>query len=400
MKKLIPLIFFLIFLPIVKAEWIVTFMNSTFPYAGKYSCSIASNGKFYCTGQTTLGYGAFYEYDPANDTLKNVYNYSGYPKANCIARPYDDEILCVEGKEGCTFAFFFNSRTAQEYCMPYYGWIVCNSSGYSYSSYYGGGCFLNQKIWYGSVFTETLCVGGKVWVGYPINKEMDVCDLLWIFWEPRDNVILQSIDVEPDFYKFGHSCASYEKGKSVCLGGNISHSDVLIVNFSIAERFRASPNIWHMSCVSPNLVSYYTTKNFSKDVYCIGGYLWDENKPSNKIYLFSPETKNFSEFMELPFTIYSTSCQPSFNGEIYCFGGILNGSYTNKIFKLSKPIIPKPPKPPCRICDYSHFNPRKLSEWLLIGLCLLLNLIFCNSIFLMLVIIFLIFIYVIKRRSK
>ncbi|MEM2506262.1 MAG: hypothetical protein QXF61_04380 [Nitrososphaeria archaeon] len=407
MKKIVLLLFLFVFFPIAKAEFSITFMNATFPTEGRYYCSLSSNGKFYCSAPNS-----FYEYDAQSDTLRNIHNYTGYQKANCIMRPQSNEFLCVEGVAGCIYKVYTHNGSGYQYCMPYNGWIVCNNSGYSNAYYYGGDCFLNDEYIVNKLNPSyrgvgTVCLGGKVWVGYPFYYDLFECDALIVWWSPPPNPyypgyydLLISINEEPDIVKFGHSCVSYRQGETVCLGGNISHSDIKIVNGSVS-RFRVTPDYWHMECVSPNLVSFYTNKSYEEKVYCIGGYNRTGDRDLNKIFEFNPKNNSFYEVYTLNFTIKATSCQPDFNGDIYCFGGVINNSYSNRIFKLTiKPTPPPVPQKVCKVCDYSKLNPQKINEYILIGACLFLNLIFCNSILFAFFFIFLLIIYLYKKLKK
>jgi hypothetical protein len=191
-------------------------------------------------------------------------------------------------------------------------------------------------------------------------------------------------------------CVSYDENNSVCLGGNISNPEIKVS--SNITYFRVSPDIWYWSCASPNEAQIITGKTYDKNVYCFGGYDNQNDKYVNKVYKFDTSNNTLTEFLTLPFTYFRGSCHPDENGEIYCFGGVINGTVTNKIFKLEK-VVPLV-KPVCMVCNYKLLNPKDPIQNFYIGLCLIANLIVCNGLYLVIFVLFVLFLYFIKELRK
>jgi hypothetical protein len=396
MKKIfliIPLIF--LFIPLAKAEeYRIKFMNATFPSPTyKLDCVLSYNRKFYCfTEQRQV-----IEYDSKNDSLRVVktYDYGYWGDAVCVQRPYGNTIHCASlGALGGYYVFDTTTMDGTFYYQPYNSWCGCNGQCWAYVRPYGHGCFFNKEYlrvndpgWY--PYGMFLCYGGKA-------GNYDICDLIGIEFTPSyPNAFMFSLEYNAGI-ALAIDCVSYDENNTVCLGGNVSNPEIKVSNN--ITYFRVSPDIWYWSCASPNEAQIITGKTYDKNVYCFGGYDHQNDKYINKVYKFDTSNNTLTEFLTLPFTYYDGSCHPDENGEIYCFGGIINGTATNKIFKLEK-VVP-PVKPVCMVCDYKLLNPKDPIQNFYIGLCLIANLIVCNGLYLVIFVLFMLFLYFIKEWRK
>jgi hypothetical protein len=398
MKKIfliIPLIF--LFIPLAKAEeYRIKFMNATFPSPTyQLDCVLARNRKIYCFTE----YGEIIEYDSKNDSLRVVKNTGhAFRFAVCVQRPDRDTIHCAP-VDGAGY-YIFDTTTMNEslYFQPYRSWCGCNGTCWAYVTPYGFGCFYNKEylrvnhpLFY--PYGAYLCYGGRA--GYPTG-DYDICDLEGMEFTPSYPNAFQWPMACGAGIALAIDCVSYDENNSVCLGGNISNPEIKVS--SNITYFRVSPDIWYWSCASPNEAQIITGKTYDKNVYCFGGYDNQNDKYVNKVYKFDTSNNTLTEFLTLPFTYYDGSCHPDENGEIYCFGGAINGTVTNKIFKLEK-IVP-PVKPACIICDYSQLNPNDFLQNLMILPCFLINVIFCNPLLFLFVIFALLIITIIVNAKR
>ncbi|MFH7835232.1 MAG: NosD domain-containing protein [Candidatus Aenigmatarchaeota archaeon] len=136
----------------------------------------------------------------------------------------------------------------------------------------------------------------------------------------------------------------------------------------------------------------------NNEIRYVGGNYW--GRPDGTGYSDVCEDSNEDGFCDLPYDLSIN--QPC----------TVCSDYTDflplKSYIYAPPTPPPPPPPPppaippgvCRPCDYSRLNPSSLVEYFWIGVCLLLNLILCNTIFFALFIILLIFLYLFKEIRK
>jgi len=120
-------------------------------------------------------------------------------------------------------------------------------------------------------------------------------------------------------------------------------------------------------------------------------------QPDNVLYWNNTTTGNYWED-------YAKVCNDTDNNGI-CDEPLILDENNVDYFPLKTPtfecfIPPTPPKPVCRICDYSQLNPKDTTQSVFILLCLILNAILCNpilaSLFFLFILIFCSIIYLRK----